>query len=55
LEPQKPQPVQEEAEVISDGGEDGVIGVACPVGQVASSHSVVGLEMNDDRFDGGTV
>ncbi len=55
MKPQKPQPVQEEAEVVSDGGEDGVVGVAGPVGEVASSHSVFSFEMTDDGFDGGAA
>lgn len=50
---QKPQPVEQEAEVIADGGKHGVVGVALGEGQEVAAHAVVVLEMADDGFDGG--
>jgi hypothetical protein len=50
---QKPQPVEQEAEVVADGGEYGVDGVASAMGKVIAAHAVLGLEMTDHRFDGG--
>ena len=50
---QKPEPEDQEAEVVAGSGEDGVDGVAGLVGEVVSAHAVLGLEVSDDRLDGG--
>jgi hypothetical protein len=53
---QKPlQPAQEEAEVISGGGEDGVDAVAVAPLEVVAAEAVFGLEMADGRLDGGSA
>ena len=40
-------------EVIADGGEHGVDGIAGAVSEMIAAHAVLGLEMADHRFDGG--
>ena len=40
---------------MSSGGEDGVGGVALRMGEEVSAHSALGLQMADDRFDGGAA
>ena len=50
---QKREPRQQAPEVVSGGGEDGVDGVALRMGEEVAAHSVFGLEMADDRLDGG--
>ena len=40
-------------EVITDGGEHGVDGIAGAVSEMIAAHAVLGLEMADHRFDGG--
>lgn len=50
---QKAEPPDEESEVVAGCGQHGVDGVACAMGEMASAHAVLGLEMADDRFDGG--
>ena len=47
-----PEPVQEEREVVSGGGQHGVDGVAVFAGEIVAVHAVLGLEMADDRLDG---
>ena len=51
----KPQPVEEEAEVVSGGGEDGVDGVALGTGEVVAVHAVAVLDVADDGLDGGAA
>jgi hypothetical protein len=41
-------------EVVADGGEHGVDGVAGAVSEMIAAHAVLGLEMSDHRLDGGT-
>lgn len=48
----KSEPPEQQAEVVADGGEDGVDGVAAGMGEVIAVHSVVGFEMPDDGLDG---
>ena len=48
---QKPQPADEEPEVISGCSQDGVDGIACTVSEVVASHSVLGFEMSYNGFD----
>jgi len=40
-------------EVIADGGEHGVDGIAGAVSEMIAAHTVLGLEVTDHRFDGG--
>ena len=40
------------AEVVADGGENGVDGVAAGMGEVVSAHAVLVFGMADDGFDG---
>ncbi|SDJ99275.1 hypothetical protein SAMN05216338_107820 [Bradyrhizobium sp. Rc2d] len=44
----KPEPADEATEVVADGGEYGVAGVAFLEPEVAAPHAVLGLEMADD-------
>lgn len=50
---QKPQPVEQKAEVTAYGGEHGVVGVTLGEGQEVAAHAMVALEVTDDGFDGG--
>ena len=43
------QPAQEEAEVVTGGGEDGIDAVALTALEMVAVHAVFGLEMADDR------
>jgi len=45
---QKPQPAQEEAEVVSGGCEHGVDGIAGTVCKIVSVHPVLCFQMPDD-------
>jgi hypothetical protein len=47
------QPCEDEAEVVSDGGEDGVCGIAIAALEVAAAEMPVGLHVADHGFDGG--
>ena len=55
IEPKKPDPFEDEAEVVAGGGEDGVDGIAVAVGEIVAVHAVTVLEVTDDRFDGGAA
>ena len=48
-----PQPGEYEAEVVTDGGEDDVGGVAFAALEIASPEMALGLHVADHRFDGG--
>jgi len=48
----KGDPCQQAPEVASGGGEDGVAGVALRMGEEVAAHSVLGLQMADDRTRG---
>ena len=50
---ENPEPADEAAEVVADGGKDGVIGVAAPEPEIVAAHAMLGFEMADDRLDGG--
>jgi len=41
-------------EVITGGGQHGVNGIAGMVCEIIAAHAVLGLEMTDHWFDGGT-
>jgi hypothetical protein len=49
------QPPQEEAEVETGGGEDGVDTVAVLAFEVVAVHSMIGLDVTDHRLDGGAA
>src|SRR5579872_22419 len=51
-EQQKPQPPEQEAEVVSDGGEHGVDGIAAGMGEIIAAHAVILFEVPDDGLDG---
>ena len=50
---QKPQPADEEAEVVSGGGEDGIDGITLAIAEIVAAHPMLGFEMADDGLDGG--
>ena len=50
---QEPQPPDQKAEVVADGGEHGGDGVAGAVSKMIAAHAVLGLEMADHWLDGG--
>lgn len=45
---QTPEPAEEAAEVVVDGGKDGVVGIAMLEPEIVAFHAVLGLEMADD-------
>ena len=49
------EPPQEEVEVETGGGEDGVDAVAVLALEVVAVHAMVGLEVADHRLDGGAA
>jgi hypothetical protein len=49
------EPAQEEAEVVTGGGEHRVDAVAVTAFEVISAHPVLGLDMPNDRLDGGAA
>ena len=49
---EKPQPVEEEAEVEVGGGQDGVDGVALRTGEIVAIHAMAVLDVADDGLDG---
>src|SRR5947208_16976265 len=52
---QKPrQPAQEEAEVVAGCGEHGIDAIAVAPFEIIAAHTVLGLGMADDWFDGGS-
>src|SRR5260370_35552855 len=53
FEQQKPQPSDEEAEVVAGGGQKRVDGIALAVAQIVTAHAVLGFEMADDGLDSG--
>jgi hypothetical protein len=53
LAQQVPEPLDEAAEVVAGGGEDGVVGVAVPEPEIVAAHAVLGFEMADDGLHGG--
>ncbi len=55
LSAQKPEPEEQESEILPGGGQDGVDGVALAVCEVVSAHSMLGFEVSDDRLDGGAA
>jgi hypothetical protein len=44
---QQAQKSKQNAEVVADGGEHGIAGVAGAVSEVVASHAVLSLEMSD--------
>jgi hypothetical protein len=53
LAQQEPDPSDQAMEVVADGCEDGVGGVAPTEPEIVSAHAMVGLEIADDGLDGG--
>ena len=53
LEQQKPEPADQAAEVVADGREDWVGGIAPTVPEIISAHTMLGFEMADHGLDGG--
>ena len=51
MKPKSPDPLEDEAEVVSGGSEDGVDGITLGVSEVIAVHSVARLDVADDRFD----
>ena len=52
MEQQKPQPADEEAEVVSGCCENGIYGITRSVSEIVSVHPVLGFQMPYDGFDG---
>lgn len=53
---QKPlEPAQEQTEVVAGSGEHGVDPIAVAAFEVIAAHPVLGLDMSNDRFDGGAA
>jgi hypothetical protein len=52
---QRAEPAEETAEVVADGGKHGVVGIAVLEPEIVAFHAVLGLEMADDRLDGGSA
>ena len=50
---QKPEPSDQAAEVVADGGEDGVGSVTSTIPEIVATHAVLGFEMADHRLNGG--
>jgi hypothetical protein len=51
----KLQPHNHEAEVITSRGQDSVAGITRGSNEVVATHPMLGLEMSDDGFDGGSA
>jgi hypothetical protein len=50
---QKSEPEDQASEVVTGGGEDGVVGIALTEPEIVAAHAVFGFEMDDDGLDGG--
>jgi hypothetical protein len=50
--PEKGDPGDQAAEVVADGGRQGVGGVAGAAFELVTVHAVIGFKMIDDRSDG---
>ena len=50
-----PQPGEDAAEVVSDGGEDGVGGITGAAFEIAAAEVAFGLHVADDGLDGGSA
>ena len=53
--PKSPQPGEDTAKVVADGGEDDVSRVAGTAFEVAAAEVTIGLQVSDDGFDGGAA
>ena len=49
------QPVEQEAEVVTCGSEDGVDGIARGVGKMVAAHAMFILDVANDGFNAGTA
>jgi len=52
LEPKKSDPLENQAEVVANGCEDRIDGVALFMGEVIAVHSMAGIEVTNHRSDG---
>src|SRR4029078_8592035 len=50
---ENPEPGEEPAEVVTDGGEDCVRGIAVSALEIAAAEIAIVLHVADDGFDGG--
>ena len=53
--PKIPQPGEDAAEVVSDGGEDDVGSVSGAAFEIAPTEVAFGLQVPDDGLDGGSA
>ncbi|MCP1854751.1 hypothetical protein ACVI1L_004500 [Bradyrhizobium sp. USDA 4516] len=53
--PKSPQPGEDAAEVVADGREDHIGGIAGAAFEVAAAEVTIGLQVSDDGFDGGAA
>ena len=49
------QPAQEQGEVVAGSSEYGINAIAVGAFDIIAAHAVLGLEMADDRLDGGSA
>ncbi len=52
FEPKSLDPFEDEAEVVSDGGQDRIDGIALFMGEVVAVHPVAGFKVAYDWLDG---
>jgi hypothetical protein len=52
-EPKSPEPGEDAAEIVADGGEDDVGGVAGAAFEIAAAEVAFRLQVSDDGLDGG--
>ena len=50
-----PQPPDQKAKVVTDGGEHGVVSIATSVVEVIALHTMLVFEMPDHRLDGAAT
>ena len=55
LAQESPQPGEDASEVVSDGGEDGVGGIAGATFEIAAAEVAFGLHVADHGLDGGST
>jgi hypothetical protein len=48
---EKPQQIEQEAELVSGSGQDGVYGIALLMREIVAAHAVLVLEMAEHRLD----
>jgi hypothetical protein len=55
LAQKKPQPSNDVLEVMSDGGEDGVGGIASAALEIATAEMALGLQVTNRRLNAGST